>query len=83
MRQIKSYMRYEVVAVDINRGEDQTGHEHNQAKCQAAQAVEQRLPGTQRQDQLFFILENTHTNTHTHTKASKRAQKRISRQLHH
>lgn len=41
------YMRYKVVAVDIDRGQDQTGHEDNQAKCQAAQAVEWRLSGPQ------------------------------------
>lgn len=56
-----SYMRYKVVAVDIYGGEDQTGHEDNQAKCQAAQAVEGRLLGSQRQDQLVLILENAHT----------------------
>lgn len=53
-------MRYEVVAVDIDGGEDQTGHEDNQAKRQAAKAVKGRLFGPERQDQLIFILENTH-----------------------
>ena len=52
-------MRYKVVAVDINGGKDQTSHEHNQAKRQAAQAIEGRLFGPQRQDQLILILENT------------------------
>lgn len=55
-------MRYEVVAVDIDRGKDQTGHEDDQAKCQAAQAIEWRLPGPQRQDQLLLILVQTHTD---------------------
>lgn len=54
-------MRYKVVAVDINGGQDQTGHEHNQAKCQAAKAIEGRLFGPQRQNQLLLVLENTHT----------------------
>ncbi len=58
-------MRYKVVTVHINGGKDQTGHEHNQAKRQAAQAIEGRLFGSQRQNQLLFILENTHTHTHT------------------
>lgn len=54
-------MRYKVVAVDIYRGKDQSGHEYNQAKRQAAQPVEGRLLGPQRQDQLLLILEKTHT----------------------
>lgn len=54
-------MRYKVVAVDIDGGKDQTGHKHNQTKCQAAQAVEKRFLGPQRQDQLLLILENTET----------------------
>lgn len=49
-------MRYEVVAVHINGGQDQAGHEHDQAKGQAAQAVERRLPGPQGQNQLLLIL---------------------------
>lgn len=57
--EVRSYMRYKVVAVDINGGKDQTSHEHNQAKRQAAQAIEGRLFGPQRQDQLILILENT------------------------
>lgn len=55
-------MRYKVVAVDVNGGQDQTGHEHNQTKCQAAQAVERRLFGSQWQNQLLLILEHTHTH---------------------
>ena len=55
-------MRYEVVAVDVNGGQDQAGHEHHQAKGQAAQAIERRLFGPQRQDQLLFVLGNTHTH---------------------
>lgn len=35
-----AYVRYEVVAVHINGGQDQAGHEHHQAKGEAAQAVE-------------------------------------------
>lgn len=58
-------MRYKVVAVDINGGQDQTGHEHNQAERQAAQPVEGRLFGPQWQDQLVLILENTHTHMNT------------------
>lgn len=53
-------MRYEVVAVDIDGGKDQTGHEDNQAKRQAAQAVEWRLLGPERKDQLILILVQTH-----------------------
>lgn len=49
-------MTYEVVAVHINGGQDQTGHEHNQAEGQAAQAVERRLPGPQGQNQFLLIL---------------------------
>ena len=49
-------MRYEVVAVHVNGGQDQAGHEHHQAKGQAAQAVERRLPGPQGQDQLLIVL---------------------------
>lgn len=55
-------MTYEVVAVHINGGQDQTGHEHNQAKGQAAQAVERRLPGPQGQNQFLLILGKRETN---------------------
>lgn len=55
-----SYVRDEVVAVHVNGGQDQAGHEHNQAKGQAAKAVERRLPGPQGQNQLLLILEKKH-----------------------
>lgn len=54
-----SYVRYKIVAVDIYGGKDQTGHEYNQAKRQAAQAVEGRLLGPQRQDQFLLILKKS------------------------
>lgn len=59
-----SYMRYEVVAVQINGSQDQTGSEHNQAKGQTAQAIERRLPGSQGQNQFLLILGKTESSVH-------------------
>lgn len=68
-----SYVRDEVVAVHVNGGQDQAGHEHNQAKGQTAQAVERRLPGPQGQNQLLLILgKDTQTLTHEHFKQAER-----------
>lgn len=50
-------MRYKVVAIHIDGGQDQTGHEDHQAERQAAKPVEGRLFGAQRQHQLILILE--------------------------
>lgn len=56
-------MRYKVVTVDIDGGQNQTSHEDYQTKCQAAQSVEGRLLGPEWQDQLFLVL-TKHTHTH-------------------
>ena len=53
-------MRYKVVAVDIDGGQDQTSHEDYQAEGQAAQTIKGRLLGAQRQNQLVLILQKTH-----------------------
>lgn len=50
-------MRYEEEAVHIDGGQDQAGHEDDQAEGQAAQPVERRLPGPQGQNQLLLVLE--------------------------
>lgn len=67
-------MRYKVVAVDINGGQDQTSHEHNQAESQAAKAIERRLFGSQWQNQLLLSLEHTHMNPYINT--SKRTKEK-------
>lgn len=59
-------MRYKVITVDVNGGQDQTGHEHHQAKRQTAEAVEGRLFGPQRQNQFVLILDGQKKPTQIH-----------------
>lgn len=80
-RVTRSYMRYEVVAVDINGGQDQTGHEHHQAKRQAAQAIQGRLFGPQDQLVVIILEKDTH-NKDLNTSNDHRRQLQSQRAAH-
>lgn len=48
-------MGNEIVAVDVDGGQNQTSHEDHQAEGQAAQPIQRRLFGAQRQNQLLLL----------------------------